>query len=120
MHFYGRYLQLQNQGIGGRLPNNRQREEVVPGVIYTMGVVIKQGNQTVKDVIKGYSYLSNAEEMLLDATLAFKKQKNTEGTCIYNVLDQETGKTFPNVFVRKNQAIITFYPDATPQGSKCR
>ncbi|MGH1396725.1 MAG: EndoU domain-containing protein [Trichormus sp.] len=120
LHFYGRYLQLQNQGIGGRLPNNRQREEVVPGVIYTMGVVIKKGNQTVRDVIKGYSYISNAEEMLIDTTLAFKKQKNTEGACIYNVRDQETGKNFPNVFVRKDQAIITFYPDATPQGKKCK
>jgi hypothetical protein len=120
LHFYGRYLQLQNQGIGGRLPNNRQREEVVPGVIYTMGVVIKQGNQTIKDVIKGYGYLSNAEEMLVDATLAFKNQKNTEGACIYNVRDQDTGKTFPTVFVRKNQTIVTFYPDATPQGSKCK
>lgn len=120
LHFYGRYLQLQNQGIGGRLANNQQREEVIPGVIYTMGVVIKQGNQIVKDVIKGYSYISNAEEMLIDTTLAFKKQKNTEGACIYNIRDQETGKNFPNVFVRKDKAIITFYPDATPQGSKCR
>jgi hypothetical protein len=120
LHFYGRYLQLQNQGIGGRLPNNQRREEVVPGVIYTMGVVIKQGNQTVTDVIKGYSYISNAEEMLLDATQAFKKQKNTEGACIYNVRDQDTDRTFPTVFVRKDQAIITFYPDATPQGARCR
>ncbi|MCF4966347.1 EndoU domain-containing protein [Nostoc sp. CMAA1605] len=120
LHFYGRYLQLQNQGIAGRLPNNQQREQVIPGVIYTMGVVIKQGNQIIRDVIKGYSYISNAEEMLIDTTLAFKKQKNKEGACIYNVRDQETGKTFPNVFVRKDQAIITFYPDATPQGAKCR
>ncbi|MBU7587478.1 MAG: EndoU domain-containing protein [Nostoc sp. TH1S01] len=120
LHFAGRYLQLQNAGIAGRLPNNQRREEVVPGVIYTLGVVIKQNNRTVTDVIKGYGYISNAEEMLIDATRAFKLQRNQEGACIYNVRDQETGKTFPTVFVRKNQAIVTFYPDATPQGAKCR
>lgn len=120
LHFYGRYLQLQQQGIGGRLPNNQRREEVVPGVIYTMGVVIQQPNRRVTDVIKGYGYLSNAEEMLIDATRIFKRQGNKEGACIYNVLDQETKVTFPTVFVRKDQAIITFYPDATPQGAKCR
>ncbi|RCJ27125.1 endonuclease [Nostoc minutum NIES-26] len=120
LHFYGRYLQLQNEGIGGRLPNNQKREEVVPGVIYTMGVVIKQDNLTVTDTLKGYGYLSNAEKMLLDVTRAFKRQGNTEGACIYNVRDDERGKSFPTVFVRKQRAIITFYPDATPQGTKCR
>ncbi len=120
LHFYGRYLELQNKGIGGRLPNNSQREEVVPGLIYTMGVVIKQGNRTVRDVIKGYGYQSTAQEMLLDATKIFKLQGDTDGACIFNVQDQETGKTFPAVFVRKEKAIITFYPDATPKGEKCQ
>nr|WP_088243490.1 EndoU domain-containing protein [Calothrix rhizosoleniae] len=120
LHFYGRYLQIQNQGIGGRLPNNSQREEVVPGVIYTMGVVLKQENRLVRDVIKGYPYLSNAEEMLIDATQIFKLQGDTEGACIFDVKDKETGKTFPSVFVRRNRGIITFYPDATPKGRKCK
>ncbi|RUR73343.1 EndoU domain-containing protein [Chlorogloeopsis fritschii PCC 9212] len=120
LHFYGRYLQLQNQGIGGRLPNNQARGEVVPGVIYTMGVVIKQGNRIVQDEIKGYGYLSNAQEMLLDATKIFKIQGNRSGACIYNVQDWETGKTFPTVFVKERQAIITFYPDATPSGEACK
>ena len=120
LHFYGRYLQIQNQGIGGRLPGNSRREEVVPGIIYTMGVVLKQNNRLVRDVIKGYSYLSNAEEMLIDATRIFKLQGNAEGACIFNVQDRETGKTFPSVFVRRNRGIITFYPDATPKGRQCK
>ena len=119
MHFAGRYLQLQKEGIAGRLPNNSQREEVIPGVIYTMGVEIKQGNRIVRDVIKGYGYLSDASEMLVDATKAFKLQGNTEGNCIFNVKDAETGRTFPTVFVRKEKAIVTYYPDATPQGRMC-
>ncbi|WP_445638501.1 EndoU domain-containing protein [Nostoc sp. DSM 114161] len=120
LHFYGRYLQLQNQGIGGRLSYNQRREEVVPGVIYTMGVVIKQKNRTVRDVIKGYGYLSNAEEILLDTTKIFKLQGNNEGACIYNVRDRETGKSFPTVFVREEKAIVTYYTDATPFGAKCK
>jgi hypothetical protein len=111
---------LQNEGIAGRLANNSQREEVIPGVIYTMGVEIKQGNRIVRDVIKGYGYLSNAEEILVDATKAFKLQGNLEGTCIFSAKDVNTGKTFPTVFVRKEKAIITYYPDATPQGKTCK
>ncbi|KAF3890075.1 MULTISPECIES: EndoU domain-containing protein [Nostocales] len=120
LHFYGRYLELQNLGIGGRYVSDTTREEVVPGVIYTLGVVIKQGNQLVTDVIKGYGYLSNAQEMLLDVTRVFKLQGETDGACIYNASDRETGKIFPTVFVRKEKAIITYYPDATPNGEKCK
>lgn len=120
LHFYGRYLQLQEQKIGGRLPINPGKQEVVPGVIYTMGVVIKQPNRIVRDVIKGYGYLTNAEELLVDVTKVYKLQKNSEGACIYQQVDKETGTTFPTVFVRKNKGIITFYPDATPRGKRCK
>ncbi|MEB3215537.1 MAG: EndoU domain-containing protein [Nostocales cyanobacterium 94392] len=120
LHFYGRYLQLQEQKIGGRLPVNPGRQEVVPGVIYTMGVIIKQPNRIVRDQIKGYGYLTNAEELLVDVTKVFKQQGNTEGACIYQQVDKETGISFPTVFVRRNQGIITFYPDATPEGDKCK
>lgn len=119
LHFYGRYLQLQNQGIAGRLSNNDSKQEVVPGVIYTMGISINDGKVRAVDTLKGYGYLSNAEELLIDATRIFKLQRNNEGACIFNIKDAETGKTFPSVFVRRNQAIITFYPDATPNGKKC-
>ncbi|NJL61451.1 MAG: EndoU domain-containing protein [Methylacidiphilales bacterium] len=119
LHFYGRYLQLQEEGIGGRLPNNDKMQEVVPGVIYTMGVMVKQGKRTITDVIKGYGYLSNAQEMLLDVTKIYKLQNNLEGACIFQVKDRETGIIFPTVFVVKNKAIITYYPDATPKGKKC-
>jgi hypothetical protein len=71
-------------------------------------------------VIKGYTYVSNAEEMLVDTTRIFKLQGNTEGSCIFNVTDGDSGKTFPAVFVRKNQGIITYYPDATPKGRQCK
>jgi len=120
LHFYGRYLQLQNERIGGRLPNNSQRGEVVPGIIYTIGVLLKQGELLVTDAIKGYAYVSNAQEILLNTTRAFKTQENIEGACIFPVLDKETGNSFQAVFVKENNAIITFYPDATPTGKACK
>ncbi|MDF5730472.1 MAG: EndoU domain-containing protein, partial [Rhizonema sp. PD38] len=92
----------------------------VNGYIYTMGIMIKQGDKIVSDRIKGYSYLTNAEDILLDATKIFKLQGDHQGDCIYNVRDWKTGKSFPSVFVRKEKAIITFYPDATPHGQQCR
>jgi Bacterial EndoU nuclease len=119
LHFYGRYLQLQEEGIGGRLPNNDKMQEVVPRVIYTMGVIVKQGERMIRDVIKGYGYLSNSEEMLIDVTRIYKLQNNLEGACIFQVKDAETATIFPTVFVVKNKAIITYYPDATPKGRKC-
>lgn len=89
-------------------------------MIYTMGVVLKQGERLVTDEIKGYAYVSNAQEILLDATRAFKAQGNIEVTCIFPVRDKETGNSFQAVFVRENKAIITFYPDATPKGKACK
>lgn len=120
LHFYGRYLQLQNENKAGRIPNNASKEEAIPNVLYTLGVRIKQGNRMVSDERKGYAYISNALEILLDATTAFKRQQTAQGACLYRVQDQETGQSFKAVFVKDRNAIITFYPDATPSGRDCR
>jgi hypothetical protein len=119
LHFAGRYLQLQTQGIAGRLPNNSNREEVIPGEVYTLGVVIQQENRTVTANMKSYAYHSHAQEILTDATKAFKAQSSSQADCIYTVRDSETRQSFPAVFVRNDSAIITFYPDVTPKGKKC-
>lgn len=119
LHFMGRYLQLQRQGIGGRLPNNSQREEVVPGAVYTLGVVVKQGDRQFTDTLKGYAY-EHADSILINATRAFKAQGNAQGACLYPVTDARTNKSFQAVFVKDRQAIVTFYPDATPRGKACR
>ncbi|MFB8791067.1 MAG: EndoU domain-containing protein [Potamolinea sp.] len=120
LHFVGRYLQLQNQKIGGRLANNLEKEEVIPGVVYTLGVVIKNGNQIVTDDLKGYALVSNASEILVDGTKALKAQGNAQGACILQVRDEDSGKSFSAVFVKDRSAVVTFYPDATPNGKPCR
>lgn len=121
LHFVGRYLQLQNQGIAGRLPNNSKAEEVIDREIYTLGVEVRQGDRVVtKDSKKGYSYVSNAQEILLDATRAFKSFRNTANAnraCLYTVRDA-SAPPFKAVFVKTSRAIVTFYPDATPKPSE--
>lgn len=118
LHFVGRYLQLQQEGIAGRLPNNLQSEEVVDREIYTMGVEVRQGNRVIaRDPKKGYSYVSNAQELLMDATLAFKNSRsntNSNSVCLLTVRDSAAKAPFKAVFVRTQRGIVTFYPDATP------
>jgi hypothetical protein len=126
LHFVGRYLQLQQQGIGGRLSKNLNKEEVVPGSIYTLGVVIKNNGKTWTDDIKGYGLVSDAQELLLDGTKAFKAQGGAQGACILPVQDDDTGVSYSAVFVKgtapgkTTDAIVTLYPDATPGGKDCR
>ena len=119
LHFVGRYLQLQNQGIAGRLPNNSRSEEVIAGEVYTLGVEVRQGDRMItKDTKKGYSYVSNAQEILVDATRAFKAFKTTANAnqaCLYTVRDASSAPPFQAVFVKTDRAIVTFYPDATPK-----
>lgn len=118
LHFAGRYLQLQQQGIAGRLPQNLGKEEVIPGQIYTLGVVIKNGNQTVRDDRKGYALGLDAKEILLNATKAFNAQGNAQGACLLPIQDGQA--SFKAVFVKDRSAIVTFYPDATPSGKACK
>ncbi|MBW4518966.1 MAG: EndoU domain-containing protein [Scytolyngbya sp. HA4215-MV1] len=120
LHFVGRYLQLQEQGIGGRLPNNASKEEVIPGVVYTLGIVIRQGNRTFSDDLKGYPYVSDGQELFLAAIALLKAQGNAQGACIATVADRDSGKSYSAIFVKDRDAIVTFYPDATPKGKSCR
>lgn len=115
LHFFGRYVELQNKGLAGRLTNNLNNEEVVSGSVYTMGVKMVVGNSTSQSTIKGYGYTLNAEEILRVGSYAFKRNPTTSTSstaCILPVTDD--GKSFKMVFVRRNNGIRTFYPDATP------
>ncbi|ACC81822.1 EndoU domain-containing protein [Nostoc punctiforme] len=118
LHFVGRYVELQNKGLAGRLNNNTFREEVVPNTVYTMGVVMKVGTGTAQSTIKGYPYTLNAEEILSNASLGYKNNPNTSTTnqaCLLGITDEN--RTFQAVFVRRQGGIRTFYPDATPDAT---
>jgi len=74
---------------------------------------LRQSYRVYRDPGKGYAYLSHAQDILLNATKAFKSQGNSQGACIYFVVDRGSNKSYNAVFVRDKNAIIRFYPDAT-------
>jgi hypothetical protein len=126
LHFVGRYLELQEEGIAGRIERTsdgkQSIDEVVDGAIYTFGVAVVDGNRIVaQNPIKGYPYSSNALKMLLDATHAYSMFKATGAkgsvACLYTVQDPHT-QPYQAVFVKKYNAIRTYYPDATPDTSR--
>lgn len=115
LHFRGRYLQLQRQGVGCRLPDNRRFEEAAPGAIYSMGVRIRTNGRTAQSERKGYGLTLSAEDLLKLVTRAFAENPasgRSNEDCLLTVQDE--GKRFKAVFVRRRQGIRTFFPDATP------
>ncbi len=119
LHFMGRYLQLQQSGEACRMDNYRQNE-VVAGVLYSMGMIVHLPNGgTARSSIKGYGLTLSAEDLLKSATQAFSDNPTTSQAstaCLLPMRDE--GKTFTSVFVRRYNGIRTFYPDATPDTRK--
>ncbi len=125
LHFVGRYLEFQQNGIGGRIlrtgNGKKATQEVVDGEIYTFGVAIVQNGRVIADnPIKGYPYTLNAQETLLEGTRGFKlfksDSKESKGCLLAIALPGTT--PYQAVFVKKAGAIRTFYPDATPDTNR--
>lgn len=123
LHYHGRYLQLQQSGEACRMNNHRQNE-VIPGVVYSMGVIMKAANgSTARSSIKGYGLTLSAEDILKVVTRALAENPasgNKSAACLLPIRDD--GKKFTTVFVRRATGIRTFYPDATPaaRDPKCK
>lgn len=115
LHFHGRYLQLQESGEACRLANHT-RNEVIPGVVYSMGVRMNAlDGGSAKSPIKGYGLTLSAEEILKVVTKSFAENPASgerSQACLQPVSDEE--HSFMTVFVRRSNGIRTFYPDATP------
>lgn len=115
LHYHGRYLDLQQKGLAGRLDNNERREEIAEGTIYTIGAAIKVNGQLAISRIKGYGYTLSAKDLLKFATHAFANNPTASDrstACLLPVEDD--GQTFTMVFVGRSRGIRTFYPDASP------
>jgi Bacterial EndoU nuclease len=119
MHYVGRYLQLQEQGLAGKLPNNQHQEEAIAGAVYTIGVLLKNRNRLIVDRRNGYALITDATELLIAATLAFKARAKPRTVCAIPVVDADSGQTYTAVLIKEDNAIVTFYPDVTPTSSPC-
>ncbi len=117
LHFHGRYLQLQEDGLAGILENNVSNEEVDPDVIFTLGVKMNYNGTIFRDRKKGYGLTLSAEDILKLATKAFRDNPTNSESSVGCLLDvEDDGKSFEAVFVRRRYGVRTFYPDATPNG----
>ena len=119
MHYVGRYLQLQEQGLAGKLPHNQREEETIEGAVYTIGVLLKDGSRVIVDRRTGYALVTDAVELLIAATRAFKTKSRSKSVCTLSVVDADSGHTYSAVFVKEDNAIVTFYPDVTPTDNQC-
>ena len=118
LHFAARYYELQRKGIAGRLPSNQRQEEVIPGLVYTVGIQAKVNGRMLNDPKAGYSYVSSALEILIDGTRAYNQFKINSGqnnaVCLSKIEDVATRQSFKAVFVKNDRGIVTMYPDVTP------
>ncbi len=116
-HYMGRYAQAQVNGWAGLLEGGCSVIETAPP-IYTQGVIFRalDGGTGIK-CINGYALGLTAPDMLLEITKAVRDARTLFGpsgqhACRRQVLDD--GHSYEAVFVIRNGAIVTFYPDATP------
>ncbi|MFQ1997997.1 EndoU domain-containing protein [Aeromonas veronii] len=122
LHYYGRYKQLQDSGEACRIPNYN-KNEVISGSVYSMGVRMKKDSQTwISHEIKGYGLTLSALDILKAATRAFAENPTSSADSQACLLDVKDGDVkYTTVFVRRNGGIRTFYPDATPDNTtKCK
>ncbi|MQX35930.1 EndoU domain-containing protein [Roseospira navarrensis] len=119
MHYMGRYAQAQLNGWAGRLEGGCAIEETAPP-IYTAGTQFRapDGSTGIK-CINGYALGLTASDILFEVTKAYRDSRTTlssgTGACRARILDN--GNAYEAVFVVRSDAIVTFYPDATPDES---
>lgn len=120
LHFHGRYQQLESSNQICRM-NNVNNNEVIEGTIYSMGVEMKlPNNEILRHSIKGYGLTLNASDILLSATKAFAENHTSSNKSEHCVLTLNDGDArYDMVFVRRNNGIRTYYPDATPDNKPC-
>lgn len=119
MHYMGRYAQAQVNGWAGRLEGGCSVVEIAPP-IYTEGVVFLAPDGTVHTkCVNGYAQGLTAPDILHEVTKAYRDAMRSmgpaTGACRHRVLDD--GSVYQAVFVMRDGAIRTFYPDATPDDS---
>jgi hypothetical protein len=101
------------------LPYNHQQEETLEGAVYTLGVLLRYGDRVLIDRRTGYALVTDAAELIIAATQAFKTKSRARTVCTFSVVDADSGHTYPAVFVKEDNAIVTFYPDVTPTDRPC-
>jgi hypothetical protein len=117
LHYRGRYLELQEEGLAGLMSEADCRGTEIAPPVYTVGVRYRPpgGGPWRSACPKGYAYDLGASDLLLAATRAYGKLRRQRGQemCLETV-GAAADAGYPAVVVVKRDALRTFYPDITP------
>ena len=117
MHYRGRYLDLQQQGIAGLMSGAECRATEIEPPVYTVGVRYRlPGGGTLRTACpKGYAYDLGAADLLLVATQAYRELRRRRGAemCLEEIA-VSIDRPYLAVVVVRGDAIRTFYPDLSP------
>lgn len=111
------FLQMQRRGWAGLMAPHKGREEIIPGLIYSIGIEHEWRGQRIKTVAAhGYFYSLDARQLLIQGTRAITLLGTPiiKQACRYVIKDSDTQKSFYSVIIGKDEGIKTFYPTALP------
>ncbi|CAK0760867.1 exported hypothetical protein [Gammaproteobacteria bacterium] len=114
-HYRASYLQLQRRGWGGLMDAYKGREEVLPGVIYSIGIEHEwRGKRVQTPISQGYFYSLDGPELLIHGTRAITLlgAPMNRQACRYIVKNHEV--SFNSVVIGKEGGLKTFYPTVLP------
>jgi hypothetical protein len=123
MHFFGRYLQAQQQGWAGYISvtgDQRAREkcrkdkESIDSPIFATAIQYTVNNARNIKCLSGYDTEMNAADILIEATRAYKtaraKRSHGKFVCLHHVAGTASYSSHYAVFVTDGDGIRTFYP----------
>ncbi len=129
LHYAPRYWQAQDEKWAGYRPllaNFKKRplascrkfyiKEQIKPPIYSIGLeyINPRTNKTKVKCLSGYHYQMNAEDILIEATKAFKQankkvSRNAKEACLFKTKGAKTASHFSTMVI-KSRALRTFYP----------
>lgn len=116
-HYIGRYLYMQQKHLAG-LSTKKCSRTGTKYPVYTIAIDFTDTDGEVKTRCNvSYAYDLNAFDLITEVTNAYKqaKQHGKNHLCIYHV--KHGGNSYAATFVRRNDAIVTFFPNLKPNCS---
>ncbi|CAK0746074.1 hypothetical protein CCP3SC5AM1_1330003 [Gammaproteobacteria bacterium] len=117
-HYRAAYLQLQRRGWGGLMAPHKGREEIIPRLIYSIGIEHEWHGQRVQTPVSpGYFYTLDGASLLIHGTrgITLLGAPDTKQACRYTFKVANESKNtnkilFNSVVIGKDGGLKTFYP----------
>ncbi len=112
-HYRGAFLQLQRRGWGGLMAPYRGQKEILPGILYSVGIEHEwRGRRVQTPHTSGYFYTLDGPQLLVHGTRAITLlgAPSTKQACRYLIKDPGSGITFNSVVIGEGGGLRTLYP----------